>query len=590
MFKKRKKDVGFTLIELLSVIVVLAIIAGIVVYIAIGVMDDLRENTYKVTINEIEETANSYLLENSDRLFYVIKPEDENIEYQCITVQTLMDSGFFDSDILESEVSENTKVNPNDYVYIERDSLTKNILKTNYLINEDVTLCDEVINAIGDVRITIKPIDYSVYKEITLVYNIKNYYNIDNYSYEYSYDKNDYTYNSDNVDVEVISDDGNIKKIKVTDNGTISGYIKHKDGSNVAKTIKEINNIDKTPPVIVASNIVKINKTSFDLCEGLDITDNSGKEVVCRTYIENKEITDSLTSLKLGDNIVTHEAEDIFGNVSKRISRTITLIEPDKEFNYLEDDQVYPILANGTYIIEAYGAQGGNSGGYGGYIKAEIELKTGDKLIFNTGGMNGYNGGGGYNQSKYNPGGGATTVKLNDSYIVIAAGGGAKGNGTDAGGAGGNGTGSGGTSVGSGAGANGTNGGGGSSSPNYSYSCDCKTCGGKCKTWKQTCETCTTTEKYNCSTKCVKHYRGECAVDGWEETCLERKVETSCNCKDTCSSYYPTYSCNCSTCVKNGKSGSGGTSSVNGNALIKENTSGIRQGNGYVKISYKLEA
>lgn len=584
MFKKRKKDVGFTLIELLSVIVVLAIITGLVVYVAINVIDSSKENTYKVTVKEIEKTADSYLIENSDRLFYVAKPETDNVEYQCIMVKTLIDSGFFDSDILLSKVSKNTNVKLDDYVYVERDSLTKNILKTKYLINEDVTLCDEVVKAIGDVVITVEPIDYSIYKEITLVYKIKNYYNIDDYSYEYSYEKNDYTYNvdGDKVFVEVISDDGNVKKLRVNDNGTINGYIKYKDGNDVTRSVREINNIDKTPPVIVSSNIVRVYKSSFDLCEGLIITDNSEKEVICRTYLGDKEITNSLTSLVLGENVVTHEAEDKFGNVSERVSRTITLISADKEFNYLEEDQKYSVLADGVYTIEAYGAQGANSGGYGGYVKAEVKLKAGDTLIFNTGGKNGYNGGGGYKNSKYYPGGGATTVKLNGSYIVIAAGGGAKGNDSSSGGVGGNGSGAGGKNVGSGAGINGTNGGGGSSSPNYSYE-ECATCGGGCLSWEQKCDTCS--EKCNCTWV----WGGSINESNWylKEVC--ETCTTSCNCKSTCSSYAALYSCNCKTHVTKGASGTGGTSSVSGNALIVENKANSRQDNGYAKISYKLE-
>lgn len=584
MFRKRKKDVGFTLIELLSVIVVLAIVLGFTAYVAVNLVENSKEKSYKVTINEIEQTAGNYVSENSDRLFYVADPEVDNIEYQCITVESLIDTGYFNEDVLESKISENTNVELDDYVYIERNSTTKSIVKTKYLVDENTELCDGVINAIGDVVIIIDPIDYSAYKEITLVYKVKNYYNIDDYSYEYSYDVNESTYNKDvdKVNVEVISDNGNIKKLRVTDNGTITGYIKHKDGSEIAKTVKEVTNIDKTPPTIVATDIVKIYGSSFDLYEGVTIEDNSKKEVSSKVFLGNVEITSS-DSLMVGENIVRYEAVDAFGNSSDE-TRTITLVMPDKEFDYLEEDQIYPVEADGTYIIEAYGAQGGNNGGKGGYVKAEIDLKVGDKLIINTGGINGYNGGGGFGNSKYNPGGGATTVRLNDNYLVIAAGGGATGS-SGTGSAGGTGDGKGGADVGAGAGIDGINGSGGSSSIDYSYE-ECDTCGGECTNWEEECDTCHGTQKCNCRWE----FGGWANANNWYqvEVCDTCTTSYSCNCQSYCASYESTYSCNCETSVVDSKSGSGGTSKVSSSALMVENISGNNQSNGHAKVSYKL--
>ena len=473
-------------------------------------------------------------------------------------LKSLIDAGYFKGDVLESKVSDNKKVEANDYVYVERDRTTKAITNVNYLGLEDSSICNDAVKAIGDVSIVVSPSGFSSYKDITINYKVKNYYNISDYTYEYEYDKSDV--------LTVISDEGATKKLKVTDNGTIRGYILE-NGEKIAEGVKEITDIDKEPPVITAKDIVKIYGSNFDLFEGVTITDNSGEIASKNVYLGDKEITVS-TELSVGENIVTYIAEDKFGNVSEAVKRKITLVVADKEFDYLEEDQIYPVEADGTYIVEAYGAQGGNNGGKGGYVKAEIPLKQGDILIINTGGINGYNGGGAYRKSKYISGGGATTVRYNNNYVIIAAGGGAQGSeGTPGDGGEGNGNGGEKPHDNATAGIAGTNGGGGSNSNDYSYKSGCSTC-----------KTCIRWQKV---TKC------SCwnASAGGKKYCSHNTV---CRTTTKCSSY-KTESCKCKTSTVKGKSGNGGTSVIELPASMIQTVSGLRENNGYAKISYKLE-
>ena len=169
MLNKMKKEKGFTLIELLATIVILAIVSGLVVYVAINTINNSKENSYKVTINNIEHKVGNYLIENSDRLFYVSNNDNTNKEYQCITVQALVDSGYFDNNVVESKVDKDRNVSLDDYVYIARDVNTKTVVEIKYLLDsDDMALCDVAIDAEGDVLISVTPDDYSLYKEITL--------------------------------------------------------------------------------------------------------------------------------------------------------------------------------------------------------------------------------------------------------------------------------------------------------------------------------------------------------------------------------------------------------------------------------------
>lgn len=59
------------------------------------------------------------------------------------------------------------------------------------------------------------------------------------------------------------------------------------------------------------------------------------------------------------------------------------------EFNYSGEENVFTVLKDGVYVLEAWGAQGGNSGsalgGYGAYAYTEMTFKKGDKIYINVG-------------------------------------------------------------------------------------------------------------------------------------------------------------------------------------------------------------
>ncbi|MFB9278853.1 glycine rich domain-containing protein [Cohnella cellulosilytica] len=106
-----------------------------------------------------------------------------------------------------------------------------------------------------------------------------------------------------------------------------------------------------------------------------------------------------------------------------------------KTFNYTGSVQTFTAPSTGTYTLEVWGAQGGNStydsrvqGGLGGYAKGDINLTAGETISIYVGGQSGWNGGGaGYGQSS--PGGGGTDIRrggtvLTDRVIVGGGGGG----------------------------------------------------------------------------------------------------------------------------------------------------------------------
>ena len=237
----KKNNRGFTLVELLAVIAILGIVVSITIFVGINAVNKAKEKSYNTTKNNIENIAGTYLKENGDRLFYISKNDGTGIEYQCITIENLIDGGYFKEDVLNSLVSKDHKVNKSDYIYLERNSATKSVVKNVYVLNgEDNGVCPNAVKAESDISFLVNPLEWSKTKDITITYKLKNANNINDYEYEYSY--------SDDK-IELISDDGNVKKVRVSDNGTLTGIIKYLGEESYSKELK-IDKIDNVGPVI----------------------------------------------------------------------------------------------------------------------------------------------------------------------------------------------------------------------------------------------------------------------------------------------------------------------------------------------------
>ena len=135
---KIKNSGGFTLVELLAVLAILSIVSVIVSYTATNVIASAKEKSYKVTINNIEKEANTYVLENNKNITW-LNYDGTADSYQCIVVQDLIDMGYFDNSVLDSKVSKDRNVRANDYIYMEKDNNTNAITKQVLIFNDNLS-------------------------------------------------------------------------------------------------------------------------------------------------------------------------------------------------------------------------------------------------------------------------------------------------------------------------------------------------------------------------------------------------------------------------------------------------------------------
>ena len=265
---------GFTLIELLATIVVLALIFSIAIYVTTTAINKSKENTYKVTINEVEKNASSYLIENSNRLFYLSKDEDN--EYQCTTVENLVDYGYLDNEVTKSLVDKNRYVSYEDYIYIERTKSSKVVTKAIYVKDgtEEARICPKAMIALGDIAFLINPNinTWSRYKDITIIYRLKNLNDqrkISDYKFNYEYVEGTSEYNPNN---DTLENNIKVKHVRVTSNGTLIASINY-GSEEPAKNTLVVSKIDNIGPVITKGNYTGSEKVRSTVTFPLKVTD-----------------------------------------------------------------------------------------------------------------------------------------------------------------------------------------------------------------------------------------------------------------------------------------------------------------------------
>ncbi len=145
---------------------------------------------------------------------------------------------------------------------------------------------------------------------------------------------------------------------------------------------------------------------------------NGGKGAVDLTWTQNDGRSKAYMIYQSEDNInwtLVSDSEDISN--SNRVNRS---------FAYSGREQTYVVPYTGLYTLSVNGAQGKGygdyNGGCGGSVVGKVWLEKGEKLTYNIGGQNGYNGGG--DATTFGNGGGCTTVISDRKGILIVAGGG----------------------------------------------------------------------------------------------------------------------------------------------------------------------
>lgn len=104
-----KKKKGFTLVELLAVIVILAIVVSITLIVYNNYTDKSKNTIQKIERNELINSAAAYYNEFGNTKDY-LSYDVNNTTYSCVKLQTLIDSGYYDTKVKFSDIEKETAV------------------------------------------------------------------------------------------------------------------------------------------------------------------------------------------------------------------------------------------------------------------------------------------------------------------------------------------------------------------------------------------------------------------------------------------------------------------------------------------------
>ncbi len=172
---------------------------------------------------------------------------------------------------------------------------------------------------------------------------------------------------------------------------------------------------ETTMDINLESHIAAVHATT-------ELYDSEAKSnVLGDGYIQDDEYTITITVTE------PHVSSTVYTINIKRI----TVSGYEKDVSYTGSYQTVVIPYDHEYFLQAWGAQGGNNGGRGGYSYGTAYLEKGTILYVYTGGSGqngGFNGGG---DSRVGKGGGASDIRVGTdslySRILVAGGGGGHG-------------------------------------------------------------------------------------------------------------------------------------------------------------------
>ena len=301
---------GFTLVELLAVILLLLVIISITVPVVTKIIENSKNSVYKTQVNKILSATYDYSLKNSKLL------PDNNNEKRYITLGDLQNKGYINTNVVDPKVNDffssdlviSIKKVDSNYKYDDKNSILKGYylytVEFNFMKTSEFTKNKPNISLDG-------------YGTTSFTSNIELSSLLDEPMYTaYSYNGEDIT---NKVTKTILYNSNVVEKVDTSAAGIyyINYTVVDNEGysNNLVRSIIIVDTV--APSLEIPENVtISTNITKFDLFEGVNCTDNSGK---CDIKIEGK--------IKFGEKgkyIIKYISSDPTGNTST-LKRVITV-------------------------------------------------------------------------------------------------------------------------------------------------------------------------------------------------------------------------------------------------------------------------
>ena len=145
--KKDKTKKGFTLVELLAVIVVITLISSVGIITYLKTINNSKSKATLLAINNIKEAAYLYSKEGTDEIEWVNsygKDGKESGKYACVSVQQLINKGYFNDNFFDKEIYKNSKIDKNTFIEVSMGTNNDNL---KVVVNKNYNTKDKCIGS-----------------------------------------------------------------------------------------------------------------------------------------------------------------------------------------------------------------------------------------------------------------------------------------------------------------------------------------------------------------------------------------------------------------------------------------------------------
>ena len=252
MKKNNKK--GFTLIEVLSVIVIIAVIGSVSLVYYINTISNSKNNSSLLAVENIKKAAELYSKENLNEITWTPEYDNEGKKsgrYVCITVNDLINRGYFNDNFFDNELYKNNNfsINKNTLIEISQDKFYSN---TNVVIkNDNLSTFDCEIDKLNEELSDFKISDYVAYTD-SVSFKVYSTTNNNGSIFNYKYIDKDKNIVSDKCNNDVC----NLYNLKDNSIYSIDLCMNRNNGGTICKKIS-MRSADFKSPVIEINNELK---------------------------------------------------------------------------------------------------------------------------------------------------------------------------------------------------------------------------------------------------------------------------------------------------------------------------------------------
>lgn len=353
------KKKGFTLVELLAVVVIISLIAGIGITIYLNAIKNSKEQATLLAIDSVKSAAELYSKENTGEIKWIYQYDSngkEESQYICMTVQQLINYGYFNEDFFKKDIYEN-KLNSNTYIEINRDLNSSN---TEVKIRNEDTNSDECEMSAVNHQLHDLKIDQSVSWTDRLNFEFSSKNADDNGKVNYScYDANDESntnkYLNDKCVLENLNDDSYYKVricmspkqgVTTTLKSTVCNYVSLNTAKFNEPTIEIDDSWKKSKTVTISYDDSTIyNEDGYHYFKSeVAASVTSGSVYSCDNFEDgkNNDCSNNVTSVEANKwyKVVGNEVKlNVNTNLEKNIKKKITARIQDGTGNYLDSNK-----------------------------------------------------------------------------------------------------------------------------------------------------------------------------------------------------------------------------------------------------------